>query len=376
MLKSLCTIKNTINHEDFILKMKLASKLLAATILAAALISPAFAADKVYKLKLAETWPSNFPIFGDAPKNMAAMAEKMSNGRLKITIDSKNKHKAALGIFDMVRAGQYDMGHSASYYWKGKDPNTLFFTTMPFGMTAPEQYGWFYYGDGMELMKEVYDKHGILSFPGGNTGNQMGGWFQKEINSVDDLKGLKMRIPGFAGEVLAKLGAKPTNIPAGELYTSLERRTIDALEWVGPSLDLRMGFHKIAPYYYTGWHEPATELQFMINKRSWNKLPEDLQEILRVAMRTAAYDMYAHSYHASGENWAKMKTEYPDIKVKTFPKDVIDAMRKANDELIAERAAKDPMAKKIIDSQAAYLKKVRVWTEISDNAYLNSQSTN
>ncbi len=357
---------------------KLSKKMLAATIgaatLAMVMVSPTFAADKVYKLKLAETWPSNFPIFGDASKNMAEMAEKMSNGRLKITIDSKNKHKAPLGVFDMVRAGQYDMGHSASYYWKGKDANTLYFTTMPFGMTAPEQYGWFYYGGGMELMQEVYDKHGILSFPGGNTGNQMGGWFQKEINSVEDLKGLKMRIPGFAGEVLAKLGAKPTNIPAGELYTALERRTIDALEWVGPSLDLRMGFHKIAPYYYTGWHEPGTELQFMINKRSWDKLPADLQEILRVSMRTAAYDMYAQSYHASGENWATMKNEFPNIKVKTFPKEVIDAMRKANDELIAEAAAKDPMAKKIIDSQTAYLKKVRVWTEISDNAYINSQS--
>jgi len=327
---------------------------------------------KTYTLKLAETWPSNFPIFGDATKNLSEMVDKMSNGRLKITVDSKNKHKAPLGVFDMVKAGQYDMGHSASYYWKGKDPNTLFFTTMPFGMTAPEQYAWFYYGGGMDLMKKVYDKHGVLSFPGGNTGNQMGGWFQKEINSVEDLQGLKMRIPGFAGEVLAKLGAKPTNIPAGELYTALERNTIDALEWVGPSLDLRMGFHKIAPYYYTGWHEPGTELQFMINQKSWDKLPADLQEILRVAMRTSAYDMYAQSYHASGENWASMKTEYPDIKVKTFPPAVISAMRAANDELIAERAASDPLAKEIIDSQAAYMAKVREWTNISDVAYLTS----
>jgi TRAP-type mannitol/chloroaromatic compound transport system substrate-binding protein len=328
--------------------------------------------DKVYRLKLAETWPPNFPIFGDATKNMAKMAETMSNGRLKITIDSKNKHKAPFGIFDMVKAGQYDMGHSASYYWKGKDPNTLYFTTMPFGMTAPEQYGWFYYGGGMELMEKVYDKHNMLSFPGGNTSNQMGGWFRKEINSLDDLKGLKMRIPGFAGEVLAKLGASPTNIAAGELYTALERNTIDALEWVGPSLDLRMGFHKIAPYYYTGWHEPATELQFMINKKAWEKLPADLQEILRVAMRVAAYDMYAQSYHESGENWAKIKTEYPDIKVKSFPPEVIAALRKANEELLAEAAGDDPLAKEIIDSQAAYLEKVRAWTDISDRAYLDS----
>ena len=354
-------------------KFKLSRKLIMATLGVFAIINPVFSADKVYRLKLAETWPPNFPIFGDSTKNLAKTVKTMSNGRLIITIDSKNKHKAPLGIFDMVRGGQYDMGHSASYYWKGKDPNTLFFTSMPFGMTAPEQYGWFYFGDGMELMKKVYDKHGMLSFPGGNTGNQMGGWFQKEINSVADLQGLKMRIPGFAGEVFAKVGAKPTNIPPGELYTALERRTIDALEWVGPSLDLRMGFHKIAPYYYTGWHEPATELQFMINQKSWDKLPADLQEILRVAMRNAAYDMYIQSYHLSGVNWDTMKSEYPNIKVKTFPKVVMDAMRKANAELLAERSAADPLAKKIIDSQAAYMKKARVWSEISDNAYLNSQ---
>jgi TRAP-type mannitol/chloroaromatic compound transport system substrate-binding protein len=356
-----------------VFKSKLSIKMIMAALCVLALINPSFAADKVYRLKLAETWPPNFPIFGDSTKNLAKSVKAMSNGRLIITIDSRNKHKAPFGVFDMVRAGQYDMGHSASYYWKGKDPNTLFFTSMPFGMTAPEQYGWFYFGDGMELMKKVYDKHGMLSFPGGNTGNQMGGWFQKEINSVADLQGLKMRIPGFAGEVLAKVGAKPTNIPPGELYTALERRTIDALEWVGPSLDLRMGFHKIAPYYYTGWHEPATELQFMINKKSWDKLPADLQEILRVSMRNAAYDMYIQSYHLSGENWAKMKSEYPNIKVKTFPKEVMDAMRKANAELLAERAAADPLAKEIIDSQAAYMKKARVWSEISDNAYYNSQ---
>ena len=356
------------------LKLTLPKKLLAAASCLALLASPALAAEKVYRLKLAETWGPNFPIFGDATQNMAAMADKMSNGRLKISIDSANKHKSPFGVFDMVRAGQYDLGHSASYYWKGKVPNTLYFTTMPFGMIAPEQYAWFYHGGGMELMQKVYAPFGLLSFPGGNTGNQMGGWFQKEINSLDDLQGLKMRIPGFAGEVLAKLGASPTNIPPAELYTALERRTIDALEWVGPSLDLRMGFHKIAPFYYTGWHEPATELQFLVNQKSFERLPADLQEILRVAMRTAAYDMYIQSTHASAENWATMQAEFPNIEVKTFPPVVMDAMRKANDELLADHAAKDPLAKEVLDSQRAYMEKARKWIHISDKAYLDSQS--
>lgn len=328
--------------------------------------------DKVYRLKLAETWGANTPILGETSKKMAQLADSMSNGRLKISIDSSNKHKAPFGVFDMVRAGQYDIGHSASYYWKGKVPNTLYFTTMPFGMTTPEQYGWFYHGEGQALMNEVYGKFGMLSFPGGNTGVQMGGWFQKEINSLEDVKGLKIRIPGFAGEVWAKLGAKPVNIAPGDLYTALERKTVDAVEWVGPSLDIRMGFHKIAPYYYTGWHEPASELQFLVNKKKFAKLPADLQVILKTAMRSAAYDMYIQSYHESAVNWDTMKKEFPGIQVKSFPPEVIAAMRQANTELLAEAAAKDPLAKRIQDSQAAYMQKARAWTNISDKAYLNS----
>ena len=320
--------------------------------------------------KLAQTWGTGFPIFGDAVIRMTDLVKTMSNGEMEIRIDSSNKHKAAFGILDMVKAGQYEMGHSASYYWKGKDANTMFFSTMPFGMIAPEQYAWFYYGGGMELMKKVYDKHGVYSFPGGNTGNQMGGWFRKEINSLDDFKGLKMRVPGFAGEVLSKLGVVVTNIAPGELYTALDRGTIDALEWVGPSLDLNMGFQKIAPYYYTGWHEPATELQFMVNQEKFDALPEHLQEILTIAMQYAAYDMYARSYHESAVNWASIEQEYPDVKIRTFSPEIIGAMKQANDELLAASADSDPTFKEILDSQNAYMKMARKWTEISDYAYL------
>ncbi len=330
------------------------------------------AAEKKVKWKLAMTWGSNAPPFTDAVTKMADMVNTMSGGSFTIRIDSANKHKSAFGILDMVKLGQYDMGHSASYYWKGKDLALLPLTTMPFGMTAAEQNAWFYYGGGMDLMQEAYAKHKVLSFPGGNTGQQMGGWFAKEINSLDDLKGLKMRIPGFAGEVMAALGLTVTNIAPGELYMALERGTIDALEWVGPGMDINMGFHKVAPYYYTGWHEPATELQFLVNKKKFDKLSDKNKAILKTAMKLAAYDMYTQNYHMSSEAWSKMEKEYPNIKVKTFPKEVMDAMKAANQKLLEEKSAANPMLKKILDSQNAYLKKAREWTRMSDYSYLEN----
>ena len=335
-----------------------------------ALSSSLYANEKVYKFTMATTWGETVSPLFDTAQNMADMANKMSNGRIEIKIDSANKHKAPLGILDMVKGGQYDMGHSASYYWKGKDINTLPFTSMPFGLTSPEQYAWFYRGGGMELMKKVYDKHGVLSFPGGSTGVQMGGWFKKEINTLEDLKGLKMRIPGFAGEIMAKLGVQVTNLAPGELYTSLERGTIDALEWVGPSMDIGMGFHKIAPYYYTGWHEPASEMHFIINTKKFEKLPDDLKEIMLNAIRLSAYDMYIQNYDMNATAWQQMKAGYPNIQIKTLPKAIIDEMKKVNKELRNEMGAKSPLLKEVLDSQDAYMKKVREWTIISDYLYL------
>jgi TRAP-type mannitol/chloroaromatic compound transport system substrate-binding protein len=324
----------------------------------------------VIQWKLAMTWPTNFPIFSEAVARVAENVRVMSGGEMEIQIDSANKHKAPLGVLDMVNEGQYQMGHTASYYWKGKEPSTMFFTTMPFGMTAPEQYAWFYYGGGMELMQKVYQKHGVYSFPGGNTGVQMGGWFRKEIKTLDDLKGLKMRIPGFAGEVLSKLGVTVTNIAPGELYTSLDRGTIDALEWVGPALDFKMGFQKIAPYYYTGWHEPAAELQFLVNREAFDELPQRLQTILVTAMKAEALDSYAHMYNDNAVNFAAIRSDFPEVKVRTFSPEILAAMKQANQELLDQSAAKDPQFKEVLDSQRAYLDKVRAWSVASDYAYL------
>lgn len=351
--------------------MKCVAKICTAVLLVVFTAMPAFA-EKAIKWKLAMTWPSTLTPLASPPIKLAEMVEKMSDGQFLIKVEGKEKHKAALGILDMVKGGQYEMGHSASYYWKGKDMSMVFFTTVPFGMTASEQYAWFYYDDGMKLMEQAYDKFKVYSFPGGNTGVQMGGWFKKEINSLDDLKGLKMRIPGLAGEVFAKLGVNVTNIPAGELYTSLDRGTIDALEWVGPGMDIKMGFHKIAPYYYTGWHEPASEMQFLVNKHAYEKLPAKYQEILKVAMKAAAADMCYENFAASANAWAQMKTEFPNIKVKTFPVPVLKAMKQATDEILDGYAAKDAQFKTILDSQRTFMEKARQWTIISEYNYITT----
>lgn len=352
-------------------------RILQITTLLTLIVMCQFAMAQPYSWNIAQSWPEKFPIYGDAVTKMVSLVNELSNGQLTINIVPEEVHKQPLGVFDLVKSGQYEMGHSASYFWKDRDINALFFSTLPMGMIASEQYAWFYNGGGMQLMQKAYAKHGILSFPGGNTGNQMGGWFQKEIKSLNDLKGLRMSIPGFAGDAVIKLGVQSVNLPAGELYTALSTGKIDALEWVGPSQDLSMGFHKIAPYYYTGWHEPATELQFMVNKKAFDSLPKNLQTVLKVAMKLSAYDMYFHSYHVNAQNLKKMFAEYPEIKVRAFPGDVIRQLRKEVnwqiDELFEHGS---PLTKEIISSIRAYAKDARLWTRISDQAYLNNIGLN
>ncbi len=329
-------------------------------------------AEKKIKWKLAMTWPSTLAPLATSAIQMSQMVSEMTDGNFVIRVEGKEKHKAPLGIIDMVKGGQYQMGHSASYYWKGKDITSVFFTTVPFGMNLAEQNSWLYYGGGMALMQKLYDKFDVYAFPGGNTGVQMGGWFRKEINSLEDLKGLKMRIPGLAGEVFAKLGVNVTNIPAGELYTSLDRGTIDALEWVGPGMDIKMGFHKVAPYYYTGWHEPASELQFLVNKRAFDKLPAGYQVILKTAMKAAGVEMTTENFDMSVQAWSQMEADYPNIKVKTFPPEVLKAMKKATDEVMEVYAAENEEFKVIYESQQEYMDKARKWTMMSEYYYLQT----
>jgi len=343
--------------------------LIVATILLTAVTAPA-AESKQVRWNLATTWNSTLTPLSTPPVKVAQMVGEMSGGAFQIKVEGAEKHKAPLEILDMVKGGQFEMGHTASYYWKGKDATTALFTTVPFGMTASEQGAWLYYGGGLELMRKCYDKFGVLSLPGGNTGVQMGGWFKKEIKSLDDLKGLKMRIPSVAGEVFAKLGVSVVNIAPGELYTALDRGAIDALEWVGPGMDIKMGFHKIAPYYYAGWHEPASDMQFLINNKAYEQLPPEYKAMLHAAIKAASADMYFDNFAQSAQAWATMKTEYPAIKVMTFPEPVLAAMKRASDEVLDGYAAKDPLFKEVLDSQRQFLKTAREWTRMSEQYYL------
>ncbi len=263
------------------------------------------------------------------------------------------------------------MGHSATYYWKGKVPAAPFFAGIPFGMSAQELHGWIYYGGGLELWREVYAPHGIVPFLAGNSGPQMGGWFNREINGIADLKGLKMRIPGLGGEILRRAGGTPTTIPGAELFTALQTGTIDATEWVGPYNDLAFGLFRAAKYYYyPGWHETGTGLECMINQEAWNTLPADLQVIVRVACQAAVLDTLSDFTYNNGVALRILLDDH-NIQLRRFPDEVLTHLAAISDDLMLEMAGENELMGRIYASFQAYMDIVRPWTAISDHALLN-----
>ena len=354
--------------------MKFYLKLLLILGITALITTQSYASKKV-RWKLAMTWPKTLTPLSTIPLRVSTLVKEMTDGKFIIKVHGKGIHKAPLGILNMVKNKNYEMGHSSAYYYKGQDIATALLTTSPFSMTTAEQHAWYYYGGGEALSQKVFDKFNVNLYPGGNTGVQMGGWFKEEINTLEDLKGLKMRIPGMAGEVFAKLGVNVTNIPGGELYTSLDRGTIDAVEFVSPGLDIKMGFHKIAPYYYTGWHEPASEMHFFVNQRAFKKLPKNYQVILKTAIKVASAEMYPDNFNKNVVAWEQMKKEFPNIKIKTFPKPVLQAMKKSTDEVIKKYSKENALFKAIYESQQNYLKKARKWTTISEYDYISTSNS-
>ncbi len=322
-------------------------------------------------IKLATSWPAHFPIMGTGVEKFAQRVKDVSGGSLEIKIYPKNTLVPALAVFDACSSGEIDAYHSGPYYWKGKNSAFSLYSGLPFGFTAEEINSWLTFGGGLELWREQYAKYNLHPFAGGNTNIQMGGWFRKPIESLEDMKGLKMRIPGLGGEVFSKMGVNPVLLPAGEIYTSLERGVIDATEWVGPALDIKMGFYKVAPYYYSGWHEPGSILELTFNKHTWSKLAFEHQSIIEVCASEMNANMTSEFHHDN--IYALSKLQDLGVTLGNFPQDVNIAGKKALKEVITELSSKNKDFEKVYESIHGYLKLSRAWSDVSLRNFLNER---
>jgi TRAP-type mannitol/chloroaromatic compound transport system substrate-binding protein len=330
-------------------------------------------APKVIEWKLVTTWPKGLPGLGAAPENFARRVNEASGGRLRIKVFGAGEIVPAFEVFDAVSRGVAEAGHGASYYWKGKIPAAVFFTAVPFGMTAQEANGWLHYGGGLALWRELYAPFGVIPYAGGSTGVQMAGWFNTRLNSREDLAGLKMRIPGLAGEVFDAAGGSAVRIAGGEVYTSMQTGVIDAVEWVGPFNDRTLGLMEVGDYYYyPGWHEPGAMLETIVNAEALAALPEDLQAIVRIAARATNTDMLDDFTANNSESLQILLRDF-DTEVLPLPDDVMDALYEQSQVAIQALVDADPMAKKIAASYFAFAEKVRTYHEISERAYLNGR---
>ena len=322
-------------------------------------------------IKLATSWPAHFPIMGTGVEKFAQRVKDVSGDSLEIKIYPKNVLIPALAVFDACSSGEIDAFHSGPYYWKGKNAAFSLYSGIPFGFTAEEINSWMLFGGGLELWREQYAKYNLYPMLGGNTNIQMGGWFRKPINSLKDMQGLKMRIPGLGGEVFSKMGVNPILLPAGEIYTSLERGVIDATEWVGPALDIKMGFYKVAPYYYSGWHEPGSILELTFNKHTWSKLAFEHQSILEVCASEMNANMTSEFHHDN--IFALKKLKELGVTLGSFPSDVNAAGKEALHKVTAELSAKNSDFSRVYASIENYLKLSKDWSEVSLGAFLNER---
>ncbi|MEA3373543.1 MAG: TRAP transporter substrate-binding protein DctP [Campylobacterota bacterium] len=327
--------------------------------------------NKKVTLKLATSWPAHFPIMGIGVERFADRVKAASGGTLEIKLYPKNTLIPALAVFDAASSGQIDAFHSGPYYWKGKNSAFSLFSGVPFGFTAEEINSWMTFGNGLTMWRELYAKYNLYPFLGGNTNIQMGGWFRKPINSLEDMKGLKMRVPGLGGEVFAKLGVNPILLPAGEIYTSLERGVIDATEWVGPALDIKMGFYKVAPYYYSGWHEPGSVLELTFNKHSWEKLSSEHQAIIEAASSEMNSNM-THEFHAENIKALEELSSH-GVTLSKFPEDVMDAAKTALLNVVDEQSALSEDFARVYGDIEAYMQKSRKWSDVSLGYFLNQR---
>lgn len=344
----------------------------AAGVAAAPFVSTA-SANETYTWDMVTSWPKNFPALGTGANDFARRVEQLSNGRMQIRVHGAGELVPALEVFDAVAAGTAEIGHSTPYYWRGKLASSQFFTAVPFGMTTTEMNAWLYHGGGQELWDEIYAKHNLKPFAVGNTGPQMAGWFKKEINSLDDMQGLKLRLPGLAGEAMNGIGVSTVNLPGSEIFTSLQTGVLDAADWVGPYNDMAFGLHQVADYYYTTvWNEPTATVETMINLDAWNALPEDLQDVIREAARASNLAMYTEFAYRNAQALETLVDEH-NVQLREFPEDVIQALYESSQEVIARQVENDEDSRRVYESYSAFQKVIRPFSDIGEYAYLKGR---
>ena len=358
-------------RRDFIRKASIAG---AATAAAASTLPAPAIAQKRIDMVIVSSWGRDFPGLGTGAQRLAKKIQDTSDGRIQVQYFAANERVGAFDAFDEVASGNAQAYHSADYYWKGKHLGWAYFTAVPFGLSYTEMNAWIRFGGGQQLWDELAAEFGLKCVMAGNTGCQMGGWFNKEINSADDLKGLKMRIPGLGGDVMAKLGASPVSIPGGQIYENLVSGAIDATEWVGPWNDSFMKFYEAAKYYYyPGMHEPGSMLALGMNKKWWDGLSKSDQAIIEGAAAHENDMMMAEYNMKSGSALTKLITEQ-GVKLREFNDDVYDSFAEAAEEVFAGVRAHSPLAKKIDASFVAARKDLGGWSKISDQAFLSQRN--
>jgi len=334
-----------------------------------ALAAPAIAQSMPeIKWRMTSSFPKSLDTIFGGGETIARYVAEATDNKFQIQVFPAGEIAPAFEAANEVGKGAIEMCHTCSYYYWGKDPAFAFGTAVPFGLNSRQQNGWMFYGGGNDLLNEFYAGHNLIGFPAGNTGAQMGGWFRKEINSVSDLQGLKMRIAGFAGKVMSMVGAVPQQIPGGEIYPSLEKGTIDAAEWVGPYDDEKLGFYKVAKYYYyPGWWEGGAALHAFINLDKWNELPKAYQAILRVASQAANSDVMA-KYDSLNPDALK-KLVAGGAVLRPYPADVMEACFNAANTTYAEISGTNPAFAKLYESLKAYRSDAYLWQQVSENTF-------
>jgi TRAP-type mannitol/chloroaromatic compound transport system substrate-binding protein len=316
--------------------------------------------------RMVTTWPPGFPVLGEGCQLMADWVREMSGGELDIQVYGAGELIPGMEVFDAVSSGTAQMGSGAAYYWAGKLPAAQYFGAVPFGMNAQQLNAWLYAGGGLQLWEELYAPFDLLPMPGGNTGVQMGGWFNREIRTIEDLKGLKMRIPGLGGKVLSKAGGTAVLSSGNEIYTNLERGVIDATEWIGPYHDYRMGFHEITRYYYyPGWHEPGSVLELLFHRPTFEAMPGHLQAILRAAA-ARMHGWIIATFDARNGEYLRRLRELKNLEIRPFPEEVLDILREKTLEVLEELRDTDPLALKVHDAYFRFFEEVKTWTDISE----------